>query len=53
MVSIDVETPQEVFEEVELDIPDDEDLEDYEVLVPEEDDDDQPEIVSGVYTRKR
>ena len=37
VVSIDIETPQEVIEEVELDIPDDEDLEDYDVFVPEED----------------
>ena len=36
VVSIDIETPQEVVEEVELDIPDDEDLEEYEVFVEED-----------------
>ena len=51
VVSFDIEAP----EEVTLDIPDDEDLEEYEVFVPEEDDyvPNQPEIVSGEYTRKR
>jgi len=49
VVSIDVEEPQEYTEEVILDIPDDEDLEDYEIYVPE--DDGLPEIVAGQYTK--
>jgi len=45
-----VEAPEEIIEDVHLDIPDDEAMDDYEVFVPEEDDD-LPEIVSGEYTK--
>ena len=52
VVNIDIEAPEEIIEDVYLDIPDDESMDDYEVFVPE-DDDDTPEIVSGEYMRKR
>ena len=54
VVNMDIDTPPaEFFEEVTLDIPDDEDLDDYEVITVDDDDDDMPEIISGEYTRKR
>jgi len=53
VVNIDIDTPPaESFEEVTLDIPDDEDLDDYEVVTVDDEYPNRPEIISGEYAKE-